>query len=142
MVDLEIKFDDREKEIREGLEKSRLEAEANQKSLLKDRQTQEKLIMFEEILKKMDESDPMKAYLLKEQNLAEKELRDYEKKIKKDHLKKVEEMEKEKEAKLKELLDRQERMFSWEDKVKKDEQKMMLRLAEQKKGVMSKKLEE
>jgi hypothetical protein len=37
--DLEIKFDDLEKEVRSDLEKIRLEAEFQQKSLLKDRQT-------------------------------------------------------------------------------------------------------
>lgn len=35
--ELEIKFDDKEKQIREDLEKSRLEAELQQKTLLKDR---------------------------------------------------------------------------------------------------------
>jgi hypothetical protein len=37
--ELEIKFDDLEKKLREELEKARLEAELQQKSLLKDRQT-------------------------------------------------------------------------------------------------------
>ena len=39
MADIEIKYADKEKEIREDLEKNRLDAEAQQKSLLKDRQT-------------------------------------------------------------------------------------------------------
>lgn len=96
MVDLEIKFDDKEKEIKEDLEKNRLQAEAEQKTLLKDRQTQEKLMMFQEILKDMDDKDPIKQYLVKESSLAERELNDYAKKIEKEHKKKVEEMEKEK----------------------------------------------
>lgn len=64
--ELEIKFDDKEKEIREDLEKNRLEAELQQKTLLKDRQTQEKLVMFQEIQKSLDEKDPIKNYLLVE----------------------------------------------------------------------------
>jgi len=66
VCDLEIKFDDKEKQLREDLEKNRLEAEMQQKSLLKDRQTQEKLVMFQEIQKSLDEKDPIKNYLLVE----------------------------------------------------------------------------
>jgi hypothetical protein len=53
--ELEIKFDDKEKQLRDDLEKCRLEAELHQKTLLKDRQTQEKLVMFQEIVKSLDE---------------------------------------------------------------------------------------
>jgi len=140
--ELEIKFDDKVKMIREDLEKARLDAEVQQKSLLKDRQTQEKLVMFAEIQKSLDDKDPIKNYLLVEQKNAERELNDYEKRIRKEHDKRVDEMQREKEKKMKELLERQERMFNWEDQIKKDEQKMMLRITEQKNIAMAKKLEE
>lgn len=90
----------------------------------------------------MDDKDPIKNYLLVEQKNAEKEMHEYEKKIRKEYDRKVEEMQKEKERKMKELSDRQDRMFNWEEQVKKDEQKMMLRIAEQKNAIMAKKLEE
>lgn len=140
--ELEIRFADKEQEIREDLEMVRLDAELQQKTLLKDRQTQEKLVMFHELTKGLEEKDPIRNYLLVESRNAEKELQEYERKIKRDHDRKVEDITKEKERKNKELAERLERMFSWEDMVKKDEQKLMLRIAEMKQEAMAKKLEE
>jgi len=56
-MDIEILYSDKEAEINEELEKARLEAENEQKKVLKDRQTQEKLIMFNEMMKNMDNGD-------------------------------------------------------------------------------------
>lgn len=53
-MDIEIEYNDREAEANEELEKARIEAESEQKKVLKDRQTQEKLIMFNEMIKNMD----------------------------------------------------------------------------------------
>ena len=62
-MDIEIQYADREQECQEELEKQRIEAESEQKKVLKDRQTQEKLIMFNEMIKNMDDGDQMKQYL-------------------------------------------------------------------------------
>jgi len=56
-MDIEILYADKESEINEELEKARLEAEAEQKKVLKDRQTQEKIIMFNEMMKNMKKGD-------------------------------------------------------------------------------------
>lgn len=53
-MDIEIEYNDREADANEELEKARIEAESEQKKVLKDRQTQEKLIMFNEMIKNMD----------------------------------------------------------------------------------------
>ena len=45
--DSEIAFNDKEKDIKEELEQINLEAEAEQKKLLKDRHTQEKVMVFQ-----------------------------------------------------------------------------------------------
>lgn len=56
-MEIEIEYADREAACNEELEKARLDAEAEQKKVLKDRQTQEKLIMFNEMMKNMDNQD-------------------------------------------------------------------------------------
>ena len=56
-MDIEIEYSDREAQLNEELEKARLEAENEQKKVLKDRQTHEKLIMFEELMKNMEQGD-------------------------------------------------------------------------------------
>ena len=50
-MDIEINYSDKEAAANEELEKARLDAETEQKKVLKDRQTQEKLIMFNEMIK-------------------------------------------------------------------------------------------
>lgn len=45
-MDLDIEYADKEKAVTEELEKIKLDAETEQKKILKDRQTQEKLVMF------------------------------------------------------------------------------------------------
>ena len=45
-LDIEIEYSDKEKAYNEELENIKTEAENDQKKLLKDRQTQEKMIMF------------------------------------------------------------------------------------------------
>jgi len=53
--DIEIEFADKEKEVREELERLKIEAEQDQKKLLKDRQTQERITMFSELMNSLDE---------------------------------------------------------------------------------------
>lgn len=63
--DIEIQYADKEKQIKDELEMLKLQADAEQMKLLKDRQTKERVIMFNELMKQMDEGDQMKNYLKK-----------------------------------------------------------------------------
>jgi hypothetical protein len=55
--DIEIAYADKEKAIKEELEMLKLQADSEQMKLLKDRQTREKVLMFGELMKNMDEGD-------------------------------------------------------------------------------------
>lgn len=72
-MDIEIAYADKEAEINEDLEKAKLEAEAEQKRMLKDRQTEEKVAMFKKMMDSMDENDEMKKYLEQQTREAEAE---------------------------------------------------------------------
>lgn len=141
-MDIEIEYADREAAVQEELEKARLEAENEQKKVLKDRQTQEKLIMFNEMMKNMDKGDQMKQYLEMQKRDAEKELDQFRKKADREKERSLAEIENEKERKMQELAERQERMFNWEDKIKRDEDKIMEQFRKQKEEMMAKKLAE
>ena len=52
----------------------KIDAEAEQKKMLKDRQTQEKMAMFQALMKNMDEKDQMKQYLDRVVKDSEREL--------------------------------------------------------------------
>jgi len=52
----------------------KIDAEAEQKKMLKDRQTQEKMAMFQALIKNMDEKDQMKQYLDRVVKDSEREL--------------------------------------------------------------------
>ena len=119
--DIEIAFNDREKELREEIDHVKIDAEAEQKKLLKDRQTQEKMVMFSALMKNMDEKDQMKQYLDKALRDSEKELEQFRRKADKDKARKREQLEEAKKAKMIELQDRQQRMYSWEGQQKRDE---------------------
>lgn len=119
--DIEIAFNDREKELREEIDHVKIDAEAEQKKLLKDRQTQEKMVMFSALMKNMDEKDQMKQYLDKALRDSEKELEQFRRKADKDKARKREQLEEAKKAKMIELQDRQQRMYSWEEQQKRDE---------------------
>jgi len=58
--DVELEYSEKETRLNEEIEKVQIEAENEQKKLLKDRQTQEKLIMFKSLLSKCEENDAMK----------------------------------------------------------------------------------
>lgn len=60
--------------MREEIDHIKIDAEAEQKKLLKDRQTQEKMVMFSALMKNMDEKDQMKQYLDKALRDSEREL--------------------------------------------------------------------
>lgn len=119
--DIEIAFNDKEKELREEIDHVKIDAEAEQKKLLKDRQTQEKMVMFSALMKNMDEKDQMKQYLDKALRDSEKELEQFRRKADKDKARKREQLEEAKKAKMIELQDRQQRMYSWEEQQKRDE---------------------
>lgn len=72
--DIEILYADKEKAIKEELEMLKLQADAEQMKILKDRQTKEKMAMFNELMKNMDDGDQMKNYLKKSSNDADREL--------------------------------------------------------------------
>ena len=75
--DIEISYADKEKEIKEELEMLKLQADNEQMKLLKDRQTQEKVLMYNELMKNMDEKDQMKVYLAKSVTETERDLENY-----------------------------------------------------------------
>lgn len=120
-MDIEIEYADKEQQLKDDLEKARIEAEAEQKKLLKDRQTQEKTIMFQEMMRNMDDGKEMTAYLEKSIADSQNELDSFKKKAEKEKQAKMDQMERENAAKLKELQERQERMFDWEATVKKEQ---------------------
>jgi len=141
-MDIEIEYSDREAQVQEELEKARLEAENEQKKVLKDRQTQEKLIMFSEMMENMEAGDQMKQYLEMQKRDAQKELEAFRKKADREKEKKIADIEVEKERQMQELADRQDRMFNWEDRIKRDEDKIMEQFRKQKEDMMAKKLAE
>jgi len=49
-MDIEIEYSEKEKQLKDDLEQIKLEAEAEQKKILKDRQTQEKMLMFQKLM--------------------------------------------------------------------------------------------
>mmetsp|Transcript_11781 Transcript_11781/g.16008 ORF Transcript_11781/g.16008 Transcript_11781/m.16008 type:complete len:118 (+) Transcript_11781:3617-3970(+) len=105
-MDIEIEYADKEAAINEELELVRLEAEAEQKGALKDRQTQEKIAMFQAMMSKMSEGDQMKQYLEMQMKDAERELAQFKYQAEREKDRKIAEMEKEKERKMQELADR------------------------------------
>lgn len=72
--DIEIQYADKEKAIKEELEMIKLQADAEQLKLLKDRQSKERVVMFSELMKSMDDGDQMKNYLKKNVSDTEREL--------------------------------------------------------------------
>jgi len=124
-MDIEIEYSDKEAAINEQLELARLECEAEQKSLLKDRQTQEKMAMFSCMMQKMSEGDQMKQYLEMQMKEAQKEQDQFRAMAMREKDKKIAEMEKDKEKKMQELADRQDRMFDWEEHMQRDQDKIM-----------------
>jgi hypothetical protein len=119
-MDIEIEYADKEAEINEQLELTRLQCEAEQKSMLKDRQTQEKMAMFSAMMQKMNQGDNMKQYLQMQLNDAVKEQEQFKKQAMQEKDRKIAQMEKEKEKKMQELADRQDRMFDWEEHMQRD----------------------
>lgn len=106
-MDIEILYSDKEAAANEELEKARLDAENEQKKVLKDRQTQEKLIMFNEMMKSMDPGEnQMKQYLEMQKRDAEKELDAFRKRSDREKEKKISDIELEKERKMQELAER------------------------------------
>ena len=95
--DIEIEFGEKEKKLKDELEVARIDAETEQKKLLKDRQTQERTILFKEILNKMDasESDGMAKYIEQQLKDTQRELDQFKSKAEKEKRAKIDQMEKE-----------------------------------------------
>jgi len=55
----------------------KMQADNEQMKMLKDRQTKEKILMFNELMKNLDDKDQMKVYLNKSVNDANRELEAY-----------------------------------------------------------------
>ena len=55
--DIDIYYSDLEKQLKEDLELLKVEAENEQKKMLKDRQTQEKMAMFQSLMGNMAQND-------------------------------------------------------------------------------------
>lgn len=138
--DIEIAYADKEKAIKEELEMLKLQADAEQMKLLKDRQTKEKLIMFGELMKNMDEGDQMKNYLKKSVQEADRELTQFKMHQDKEKQARIQELKDEHEKKQAELLERQERLVNVEEMLKKDEAKHMERFRRQREEMLARKL--
>jgi hypothetical protein len=109
---------------------------------LKDRQTQEKILMYQELMKNMDDKDQMKVYLTKSVNEANRDLDNYKRHCDKDKQSKVQDMQSEHERKQKEMEERQDRLVNVEEMLKKDEAKHMERFRRQREEMLARKLGE
>lgn len=142
-MDVEIEYAEKEKELKADLEKIKLDAEVEQKKLLKDRQTQEKMLMFQKLMDNAgDSNESVKEYLQKQMSDTEKELESFRRKADREKSKRVEEIQAAKEAEKDALLARQDRMFNWEEKMRKQEDRFMEQFERQKEGIKAKKLAE
>lgn len=92
-MDVEIEYSEKEKKLKEDLEKIKLDAEVEQKKLLKDRQTQEKMLMFQKLMDNAgDSNESVKEYLQKQMSDSEKELESFRRKADREKSKRVEEI--------------------------------------------------
>ena len=140
--DIEIAYADKEKEIKEELEILKLQADNEQMKLLKDRQTQEKILMYNELMKNMDEKDQMKVYLAKSVTETERDLETYKRHADKEKSSRIQDMQAEHERKQRELEERQGRLVNVEEMLKKDEAKHMERFRRQREEMLARKLAE
>jgi len=72
--DIEISHAESEREGKDQLEIIKLQADAEQMKLLKDRQTRERLLVFGQLVVTLEDGDQMKNYLKKSISEAEREL--------------------------------------------------------------------
>jgi hypothetical protein len=138
--DIEIHYADKEKAIKDELEMLKLQADAEQMKLLKDRQTKERVLMFSELMKTMDESDQMKNYLKKSVQEQDRELTQFKMLMDKEKSARAQEVKDEHEQKVKELEQRQDRLVNVEEMLKKDEAKHMERFRRQREEMLARKL--
>lgn len=138
--DIEIAYADKEKEIKQELELLKLQADTEQMKVLKDRQTKEKVLMFNELMKNMDNNDQMKIYLNKSINEAERELLQYKAHMDREKSARVAELKEDHERKMHEMEARQDRMVNVEEMLKKDEAKHMERFRRQREEMLARKL--
>lgn len=138
--DIEINYADKEKEIKKELELMKLQADAEQMKVLKDRQTKEKVLMFNELMKNMDSGDQMKSYLKKSVNEADRELMQFKAHMDREKQSRVAELKEDHEKKMKEMEERQERLVNVEEMLKKDEAKHMERFRRQREEMLARKL--
>lgn len=118
----------------------KLQADAEQMKLLKDRQTKERVAMFNELMKHMDDQDQMKNYLKKSVNDADRELQQYRVHLDNEKKQRMQELKEEHERKRIELEERQERLVNVDEMLKKDEAKHMERFRRQREEMLARKL--
>jgi hypothetical protein len=98
-MDVEIEYSEKEKRLRDDLEKIKLDAEVEQKKILKDRQTQEKMLMFQKLMDNAGEqNESVKEYLQKQMSDSDKELESFKRKAEREKAKKIEDLQAAKEA--------------------------------------------
>lgn len=98
-MDIEIEYSEKEKQLRDDLEKIKLDAEVEQKKILKDRQTQEKMLMFQKLMDNAGEqNESVKEYLQKQMSDSDKELESFKRKAEREKAKKIEDIQAAKEA--------------------------------------------
>jgi len=140
--DVDLEFSEKENILKEELEKCRIDAEVEQKKLLKDRQTQEKLIMFKQLMQKVDSNDALKQYLESQMKEANKDMDKFAKQQDKEKERKIIELNAQKDLKMQELIGRQDRMFNWEEKMLGDEKRYKSQFQRQNEEVLAKKMAE
>jgi len=118
----------------------KLQADAEQMKVLKDRQTKEKVLMFNELMKNMDNGDQMKSYLKKSVNEADRELLQFKGHMDREKQARIAELKEDHDKKMKEMEERQERLVNVEEMLKKDEAKHMERFRRQREEMLARKL--
>lgn len=107
---------------------------------LKDRQTQEKVLMFSELMKSLDDKDQMKHYLAKSVQDANRELEQFKRFADKEQEERKAEILRENERKRQEMQERQNRLVNVEEALKKDEMKAIEQFRRQREEMLSRKL--
>jgi hypothetical protein len=138
--DIEISYADKEREIKEELELIKLQADAEQMKLLKDRQTRERIFMFAHLMNAMEEGDQMKNYLKKSISEAERELNQFKLYQDKEKAQRMQELQEEHDQRLADLAERQERLVNVDEMLKKDEAKHVERFRRQREEMLARKL--
>ena len=138
--DIEIEFADRERQLKQEIERIKLESDNEQLKMLKDKQTREKVLVFQAMQQNTKDMDALQTYLgraLKETNAEMEQYRKFADKEKAARLKEITEAH---QARVEELKEKQSRLVNVDEQLKKDELKYMERFKRQREEMLARKL--